>query len=139
MKKLFLFAAMMATILLTACGGSGARQKSVNSLPEDLQDFVWEMNSMIERKLSDDVIHFEKTVVEDNNLVCLFTFNEDNDKGMNLRQFLKYEVSEQSIYDEFVRQLNKRCNTEVLREYKYNVIVRFTGSKSKYVKDIKIS
>ena len=139
MKKLFSLLALVAAMMFTACGSDGGskRAQSVDALPEDLQEFVYDMRSMIMYKFDSKETRFDDIVVEGNNLVCRFTFNED-EAGMSLKEGLR-ELSEQSIIDDFWRQLNKRCRPEVLHEYKYNIIVRFKGNKSRYEKDMRIS
>lgn len=142
MKKFFYFVAVVATVMFSACGGKTS-QKSVDTLPEDLQDFVFDMRDMIMHKLDTRETRFVDIVVEGNNLVCRFTFDED-ETGMSLKKGFNYGyrgLSDEDVRLEFIRRVNQKCESTMyaLREYRYNVVVRFTGSRSKYVKDINIS
>jgi hypothetical protein len=136
MKKLIYAVAVLATTMLAACGGgsNANARKSVSTLPDDLQDFVFELNHMIRQKLSDNIASFDETYVEGSNLVCQFTYHED-EAGMSLKRGFYRGMTDDDIRQEFIRRINQKCSPENIRalwKTKYNIVARFLGSDSKY-------
>lgn len=140
MRKLFYVLGLLAAMSLTAFSSGSNEQKPIESLPQEMQEFAYDLRSMIIYKLDSKETRFKDIVVDGNNLVCRFIFNEE-ETGISLKEGFNRNMTEEDIRDEFIRRINKKCEStkEALRTYKYNVVARFTGSKSKHVRDVKIS
>ena len=142
MKKLFSLLALVAAMMFTACGSDGGsnRAQSVDALPNDLQEFVYDLRTMIIHKWDSRETRFNDIVVEGNDLVCRFTYDED-EVGMSLRRGFYRDLDEDDLHRECVRRVRDKCENslDALQKHKFNIVLRFTGSDSRYVRTVRVS
>lgn len=135
MKKLLYLFAMLATVVLVGCN----REKSVDSLPEDVQDFVEEFEDWFDK---DDMVSVDEVVVKGQDIIFKCTFEEGKKgAGTKITKFFK-ERGKDDIAEEIQRDILRHCSPdgiEALRDGKYNIILHLTGSKSEKEEEIKIS
>lgn len=135
MKKLLYLFAMLATVVLVGCN----REKSVDSLPEDVQDFVEEFEDWFDK---DDMVSVDEVVVKGQDIIFKCTFEEGKKgAGTKVTKFVK-ERGKDDIAEEIQRDILRHCSPdgiEALRDGKYNIILHLTGSKSEKEEEIKIS
>lgn len=131
-KFTYILTVMTLMILCAGC----KHQKSVDDLPEALQEFVEETDSQL-ANTPWGTIKYKSLDVEDQNIICNFDFDESEEgatEGRSIKQhFQELNLDEDLLTEEFAYFFAETCSKEglfALREYEYNLIVRFTGTNS---------
>lgn len=139
MKKV-LFSTLTAIVAMSfvACGGgnNGNSTRPIESLPQEMQNLTEMLESVMIHEIEDEYFTFDEIVVEGNNLVCKFDFDEGR-RGADipLEKFLKKEITKESIDRDFVKIVQKKIDESELAslaKHKLNLMYRITGTKSGY-------
>lgn len=138
------FIYMLTVAALMIFGACSKHQKSIDDLPKALQEFVEETDAQL-TNTPWGTIQYKNFAVEGQNIICNFDFDESEEgatEGHSIKQhFRELNLDKELLAEEFTYFFAETCSKEglfALREYEYNLIVRFTGTNSLEVEECTI-
>ena len=138
MKKLFYYMAVVAaTLTFAACGSKGPKVDMGNA-PEEVKEFVNNINASIQKNHSEGVT-YEGIEVKDHDILCTFTIDENQAEGLSMTEALYAQGMSPNDIQRYIKdgmltlvRMHPASDNEtrILREYQYNLVIRYKGSKS---------